>query len=88
MKNLYRTYNNQGFEIYHVSLDNNRDEWISAVNKQNMPWPTLYTGGDVRVMSLYNVTEVPTTFIITRDGSLKEVESNIKTIEREVKGAL
>lgn len=88
LKNLYRTYNNQGFEIYHVSLDNNRDEWISAVNKQNMPWPTLYTGGDVRVMSLYNVTEVPTTFIITRDGSLKEVESNIKTIEREVKGAL
>lgn len=88
LKDIYRDYNDQGFEIYHVSLDNDRVVWVNAVNKQNLPWRTLYTGGDVRVMSLYNVEEVPTTFIITRDGDIVEVESNIKAIENEVKKQL
>ena len=88
LKDIYRDYNDRGFEIYHVSLDNDRVVWVNAVNKQNLPWRTLYTGGDVRVMSLYNVEEVPTTFIITRDGDIVEVESNIKAIENEVKKQL
>lgn len=88
LKTLYTKYHEQGFEIYHVSLDSDRDAWVSAVNKQNMPWPTLYTGGDVRVMSIYNLAEVPTTYIISRDGELKEVESTVAAIEREVKREL
>lgn len=88
LRNLYAKYHDQGFEIYHVSLDSDREAWVSAVNKQNMPWPTLYTGGDIRVMSIYNLAEVPTTYIISRDGELKEVESNVTAIEREVKREL
>lgn len=88
LRSLYAKYHEQGFEIYHVSLDSDRDAWVSAVNKQNMPWPTLYTGGDVRVMSIYNLAEVPTTYIISRDGELREVESTVATIEREVKREL
>ena len=85
LKALYNEYHDKGFEIYHVSVDTDKDSWVLAINAQNLPWPTLYTGGDARVVELYNVEKIPTTYIINRDGDISSVKEDIESIKREVK---
>jgi peroxiredoxin len=85
LKALYKEYHDKGFEIYQVSVDSDKESWIAAISQQNMPWPSLYTAGDVRVVDLYNVEKIPTTYIIDRNGDIKAVEENIADIKREVK---
>lgn len=85
LKALYEEYHDKGFEIYQVSVDSDKESWIAAISQQNMPWPSLYTAGDARVVDLYNVEKIPTTYIIDRNGDIKAVEENIADIKREVK---
>ena len=85
LKALYNEYHDKGFEIYHVSVDTDKDSWVLAINAQNLPWPSLYTGGDARVVELYNVEKIPTTYIINRDGGISSVKEDIESIKREVK---
>ena len=85
LKTLYNEYHDKGFEIYHVSVDTDKEAWIAATTQQNMPWPSLYTAGDARVIELYNVDKIPTTYIISRDGDIAAVRENIDDIKREVK---
>jgi peroxiredoxin len=85
LKALYNEYNERGFEIYHVSVDDDKESWVTAINKQNLPWPSLYTAGDARVIEIYNVLKVPTTYIISREGDITPVVENIDAIAREVK---
>lgn len=85
LKALYNEYNERGFEIYHVSVDDDKESWVTAINKQNLPWPSLYTAGDARVIEIYNVLKVPTTYIISREGDITPIAENIDAIAREVK---
>jgi peroxiredoxin len=85
LKALYNEYHDKGFEIYHVSVDADKDSWVLAINAQNLPWSSLYTGGDVRVVELYNVEKIPTTYIINREGDITSVKEDIENIKREVK---
>ena len=88
LKTLYEKYHDRGFEVYHVSVDSDKGVWIEATTEQKLPWPTLFTAGDTRVVDLYNVTKIPTTYIISREGNIAEVRENIADIEREVKRLL
>ena len=88
LKELYDSYHDKGFEIYHVSIDNDSLLWMRASTEQKLPWPSLFAGGDLRVVELYNLVEVPTTYIIDREGNLKEVEPKIESIRKEVKQAI
>ncbi len=88
LKALYEKYHDKGFEVYHVSVDSDKQVWIEATTTQKLPWSTLYTAGDARVVDLYNVVKIPTTYIISRKGEIVEVKENVKDIEREVKRLL
>lgn len=85
LKALYDEYHSRGFEIYHVSVDSDKESWVTAMNVQNLPWPSLYTAGDARVVDLFNVLKVPTTYIISREGDIVEVKENISDITNAVK---
>lgn len=85
LKALYNEYHDKGFEVYHVSVDTDKDSWVMAINAQNLPWPSLYTGGDARVVELYNVEKIPTTYIINREGDISPVKEDVEAIKREVK---
>lgn len=88
LKAIYEKYHDKGFEIYHVSVDSDKTVWIEATTTQKLPWSTLYTAGDMRVVELYNVQKIPTTYIISRDGDISEVRESVGSIEREVERLL
>lgn len=69
---LANIYNAGGVEIYQVSID--ADEYLWREAAKNLPWVAVFKSprdGD-RVLRDYNVGVVPTSFIIDKEGMLKE----------------
>lgn len=85
---LYKKYNSKGLEIYQISIDTDEQAWKVAAD--NLPWicvrdpQSLYSHN----VSMYNVTSLPTCFVIDRnEGILKRIEK-ADEIERAVQSRL
>lgn len=69
---VYNKYNSKGFEVFQVSLDRSKVLWENAINKDNLPWINVsdlrYT--DSYWSRLYNVSKLPSNFLIDRKGEL------------------
>ncbi len=69
---LYQKYNSKGLEVYQVSLDIDKASWASIVRSQQLPWTSVNDGNGISspAMTAYNITQLPTFFIIGRDGTI------------------
>ncbi|HZH72907.1 MAG TPA: TlpA disulfide reductase family protein [Mariniphaga sp.] len=67
----YRKYKNKGFEIYQVSVDDNRIEWVDAIDQDNLSWINV---GDMEgsnsALLLYNIQNVPSNYLIGPEGEI------------------
>lgn len=88
LKELYNKYNDEGFEVYHISADSDEALWIEVVRQQKHPWISVFGGNSMDVFSLYNVVKLPTAYLIDRDGNMSVAPLNIKALEREIKRTL
>jgi glutathione peroxidase-family protein len=69
LRDLYNKYHAKGLEIYQISLDPDIDFWRQA--SQSLPWICVHgTNGTPAAVSTYNVTNLPTRFLISKDGSV------------------
>ncbi len=71
-QSTYKKYHSSGFEIYAVSLDNNKIDWISAIDFNEFEWINVseLSFPESRASLLYNVSALPTTFLINREGDI------------------
>jgi hypothetical protein len=69
LRDLYNKYHAKGMEIYQISLDPDIDLWHQA--SQNLPWICVHgTNGTPVAVSSYNVTDLPTRFLIGKNGAV------------------
>ena len=73
--NLVKTYekfNPKGFEIFAVSLDENKESWLQAIKKDNLNWEHVSDlKGDKNEASLiYGVNGIPDNFLIAENGEI------------------
>lgn len=89
LKDLYAKYNEQGFEVYQVSVDTSKAAWINAVQEQKLPWISVIDlrGQASPALGVYNVRTLPASYLISRTGeivgkdlSAQELDSAIKSI--------
>ncbi len=85
---LYNTYNKSGLEIYQVSFDSDEHFWKTAAS--NLPWITVRDPQSVntRLLSIYNVRELPTAYIVDREGDLVARIEQYATLAEELKKML
>ena len=71
----------RGFEIYQVSVDPDEFKWRQSA--KNLPWITVYNSSVDGTDNLirYNVTNLPTAFIINRNGEIAERVNDITKLE-------
>lgn len=74
----YSKYKSQGFEVYGVSLDQDRDRWIDAIAKDGMTWPQV---SDLKywqseAAKMYNVQSIPYTVLIDKEGKI--IDKNLR----------
>ncbi len=63
--------NGNGFEIFSVSLDQTKNAWLSAIEKDNLIWKSHtcdFLGWNNIVAKQYGVNSIPTNFLINGDG--------------------
>lgn len=90
LKELYAKYNEQGFEIYQVSIDTSKAMWINAVQEQKLPWISVIDlrGETSPALGLYNVSKLPTSYLISRKGEIVGKDFTTAELESAIKKAI
>ena len=72
LRQTYDKYNDRGFEIYQISLDTHRADWVTSVQQERLPWITLcdFKGERGSAPRLYNIKRLPTNLLIDREGNI------------------
>ena len=63
--------NGEGFTVFSVSLDNSKDSWQKAIEKDNLTWEYHVSdlgGWNSKAAAIYGVRSIPTNFLIDGDG--------------------
>ena len=90
---VYNQYHDQGLEIISVSLDGSRTQknpkqaWIDAIEKDNLTWThvsSLQYFNDP-IAKLYNITSIPATYILDKDGIIVAKNLRGKALELKIK---
>ncbi len=69
---MYNRFKDKGFEIFGVSLDEERSKWIQAIHKDEIYWEHVsdLRGWRSSAAKLYAVTSIPNTFLVDREGTI------------------
>lgn len=88
LRELYNKYASQGFEIYQISLDGDEHFWKTSAD--NLPWVCVRdaNGAYSSYISLYNVTNLPSVFLVNRNNELSARGENIKDLDEAIKKLL
>jgi thiol-disulfide isomerase/thioredoxin len=87
---LYSKYKSQGFEIFSVSMDQKKKDWEKAIAKDKITWLQVNDprGWDAQTAINWNVSVLPTTFLINKKGDVVEIDPDSKELEKKVKELL
>jgi peroxiredoxin len=78
-KDLYKVYDNyaaKGFEIFGVSLDDDKEAWIKAIKADKIKWKQVVEKGGwyAKVAEAWNLQQIPTSFLIDKDGTVVAID--------------
>ena len=78
LKELYREYRDDGFEIVAVTIDNDHADWRMASGEHEIPWINLGEIAKQRgpVAHAYGVTAIPKTYLLGSDGKIVAKDLN------------
>ncbi len=70
LNSLYNRFKSSDLEIYQISFDSNEHFWKTSAS--NLPWITVRHPQSVNagLLSTYNIREIPTSFIVNREGDI------------------
>lgn len=87
---IFRTFQNEkfdngaGFRIFSVSLDKNRENWISAIKNDGMVWSehvSNLNGWESPVAKTYDIRSIPANLLIDKDGVIISKNANVDRLE-------
>ena len=88
MKELHATYKDRVFFLG-VSCDKNREAWLKALEKYQLPWTSLCSPSrEGCALDLYGVTGIPAVMLITPDGKLISSELEGKALKEKLEEIL
>ena len=87
---LYDKYKDKGFEIYGISLDEGKKSWERAVKKDKITWIQVNDdrGKDSQIAADWNIYQIPTSYVMDKDGTLIAMDLDDKALEKLLKDIL
>lgn len=72
LKKTYEAFHDKGFEIYGISFDKDRDNWLGAIEKNGMNWIHVseLNRFDNQAAKDYAVQAIPSNFLIDGQGTI------------------
>lgn len=87
---VYKEFHDKGFNIYQVSLDPDKGLWAKVVKEQNLPWTNVCDSRGLAssYIALYNVSRLPSAFLIGADGLEGASFSDEKSLRKIIQNSL
>jgi peroxiredoxin len=80
LKKLYQKYQSKGFEIYGVSLDEDKFAWKMAIKEDKINWIHV-NDSKGEVAGKWNVMYIPNTFLLDKDGKVVAVNPSHEDLD-------
>jgi peroxiredoxin len=85
VQRMFSKYKDKGFTIFSVSLDNQKNNWETAIQKDQMTWNHV---SDLKmwnsvVVPLYKIDGIPLTLLLDKEGKI--IGKNLRGIDLEKK---
>lgn len=79
-------YDNKKFGIVSVSLDNAKSAWTEAIKKDELKWPQVsdLKGNRSPNASGWNITKLPTYFLVDNNWTILKADINLIDVDAEV----
>jgi thiol-disulfide isomerase/thioredoxin len=87
---LYSKYKSKGFEIFGVSLDENKKDWMKAIKQDRINWLQVIDnrGWQAQTAIDWNLYQIPTSYLINKDGIIVGVDLEKNDLEKALKDLL
>lgn len=88
---LYEKYKPQGFEIFGVSLDQEKRDWEKAIQKDKVAWLQVNDprgSWNAKTAADWNISVLPTSFLINKKGDVVAIDLEGKELEKMIKELL
>ena len=87
---LYKKYKDRGFEIYGVSVDEEKSDWMRAIAQDKITWIQVNdnAGNMGRTVMQWNITAIPTSFLINQAGDVVAINAEGKKLDKLVQSLL
>lgn len=88
LKELHAKYSYKGLQIIGVSGDEDREAWLSAIDRHSLPWlhcrDKFSLQSDSSAFKLYGVSIIPNTVLISPDGFLIAANLSGEQLEKKL----
>jgi thiol-disulfide isomerase/thioredoxin len=87
---LYAQYKPKGFEIFSVSVDDDKQAWEKAIAKDKITWLQVIDPRNWGAQSAvdWGISVLPTTFLINKKGDVVMIDPKEKQLEGAIKKLL
>lgn len=85
LNRIYNEFNVKGLEIYQISFDSDAHFWKNVAIE--LPWKAVYDPLSINstLLKTYNVRELPTAYIINKEGDLIKRIENFDSLDKEIR---
>lgn len=90
VQKLYKKYKDSGFEVYAVSIDSKKPAWVKAIRQDRLTYTQVNdpAGWYSKVTEAYFVEEIPTSFLLDKNGKIVAVDAEGATLDKLVNSLL
>ncbi|MNL04220.1 Thiol-disulfide oxidoreductase ResA [compost metagenome] len=86
VKNAYMQFHDKNFEIVAVSLDNKKEAWLEAIEKDGLPWIHVsdLRGWENKIALMYQVKAVPQNWLLDPSGKIIAINLKGEALSRKL----
>lgn len=83
---VYDKYKSKGFDVFAISLDDNKDRWLKAIKDDKMPWAQVsdLKGWKNEAAQYYNITAIPMNYLLDEKGNIVAKNLRGDNLEKEI----
>ena len=86
LKRMYGEYQDNGFEVVAISIDDTREEWAEATEEHELPWLNLeelqIDGSSGPVYNAYGVTFIPKGYVLNKDSCIVGKDMSTEELDK------
>ncbi len=91
VKKAYEKYHDKGFDVVGISLDEDKDALTQFLDKEKLPWDTLYDDDPgrhgfegVKLAQEFGIDAIPATFLVDQKGKIVSIAARGEQLQSQL----